>query len=168
MPASCQKRGSITRSIVAGALVIVAAVALVLGQTGNPEIGTWKLNIRRSTFISGTGSKSAISTIEKVGDDAVKHTENSEDADGTLRTYEYIVKYDGHDVPVMGNSPWGDTVALSLLDANTTGTVYKNQGQVTVVLMSVVSNDGKTRTVTTKGVTPAGKPVNNVSVYDRQ
>jgi hypothetical protein len=158
-----------TRStIVAGALVIVAAVAVVLGQTDNPQVGTWNMNIPKSTFSSGTGFKSATSTIEAVGGGAVKHTVDSVYADGTSRRYDYTVKYDGNDVPVIGNSPWGDTVALSHVDANTTRTVYKNHGKVTVVQTSVVSSDRKTRTVTTTGTSPAGQPVNNVSVYDRQ
>ena len=59
-------------------------------------------------------------------------------------------------------------MALTHLDANTTRTVYKKQGQVTVIQTSVVSTDGKTRTVTTKGTNPAGQTVDNVSVYDRQ
>ena len=72
------------------------------------------------------------------------------------------------DVPVIGNSPTGDTVALTRVDANTTRTVYKKNGKVTVIQTSVVSSDGKTRTVTTKGTNPMGQTVDNVSVYDRQ
>jgi hypothetical protein len=33
---------------------------------------------------------------------------------------------------------------------------------------SAVSSDGKTRTVTTKGVNASGQPVNNVAVYEKQ
>ena len=59
-------------------------------------------------------------------------------------------------------------MALTHVDANTTRTVYKNKGKVTVIQISVVSADRKTRTVTTKGTNPAGQTVDNVSVYDRQ
>jgi hypothetical protein len=158
-----------TRSIiVAGSLVIVAAVAAVLAQTDNPQIGTWKMNVPKSTFSSGTGFKSATSTIEAAADGSVRHTVDSVYADGASRRYGYTVKYDGNESPVTGNSPWGDTVALSHVDANTTRTVYKNHGKVTVIQTSVVSSDRKTRTVTTTGTSPAGQAVNNVSVYDRQ
>ena len=71
-------------------------------------------------------------------------------------------------MPVTGNSPYGDTTAISHVEANTTRTVYKNRGQVTVIQISVVSPDRKTRTVTTKGTNPAGQAVDNLSVYDRQ
>jgi hypothetical protein len=157
-----------TRStVVAGVLVIVAAVAVVAGQEKNPQIGMWKMNIAKSTFSTGTGFKSATSRIEAIGG-GVKHTVDSVYADGTSRRYEYTTTYDGKDVPVVGNSPYGDTTALTHVDANTVRTVYKNKGKVTVIQLSVVSNDGKTRTVTTKGTNPLGQAVNNVSVYDRQ
>jgi hypothetical protein len=157
-----------TRStVVAGVLVIVAAVAVVLGQEKNPQIGMWKMNVAKSTFSTGTGFKSATSRIEAIGG-GVKHTVDSVYADGTSRRYEYTTTYDGKDVPVVGNSPYGDTTALTHVDANTVRTVYKNKGKVTVIQMSVVSNDGKTRTVTTNGTNPLGQAVNNVSVYDRQ
>ena len=157
-----------TRStVVAGVLVIVAAVAEVVGQTNNPQVGTWKMNIARSKFSTGTGFKSATSNIEAIGG-GVKHTIDSVYADGTSRRYDYTTTYDGKDVPVNGNSPWGNTVALSHVDANATRTVYKNDGKVTVIQTSIVSSDGKTRTVTTKGTNPMGRAVDNVSVYDRQ
>jgi hypothetical protein len=158
-----------TRStVVAGVLVFVAAVTVVSGQTDNPQLGTWIMNIAKSKFSSGTGFKSASSRIERLGGGAVKHTVDSVYADGTSRRYEYATTYDGKDGPVTGNSPWGDTVALTHVDANTTRTVYKNKGKVTVIQTSVVSNDRKTRTVTTKGSNPMGQAVDNVSVYDRQ
>lgn len=158
-----------TRStVVAGVLVIAAAVAVVVGQEKNPQIGMWKMNIAKSTFSTGTGFKSATSRIEAIGGGGVKHTVDSVYADGTSRRYEYTTTYDGKDVPVVGNSPYGDTTALTHVDANTVRTVYKNKGKVTVIQLSVVSNGGKTRTVTTKGTNPLGQAVNNVSVYDRQ
>src|SRR5262249_35147967 len=119
------------------------------------------------TFSSGTGFKSATAKIEAVGA-GIKHTVDSGYADGTSRRYEYTTTYDGKDAPVVGNSPWGDTTALSHVDANTVRAAYKLQGTVTVVQTSVVSHDGKTRTVTTRGTSPTGQAVNNVSVYDRQ
>ena len=158
-----------TRSTVAaGVLVIAAVAAAVNAQVDNPQVGTWIMNIAGSQFSSGTGFKSATSRIESVGGGGVKHTVDSVYADGTTRRYEYTTNYDGTDVPVIGNSPYGDTVALTHVDANTVRTVYKNKGKVTVIQTSVVSNDRKKRTVTTKGTNPIGQSVNNVSVYDRQ
>ena len=156
-----------SRSAVVGVLVVVAAVAVLSGQVENLQVGTWNMNIAKSKFSTGTGFKSATSRIEPVPG-GVKHTVDSVYADGTTRKYGYTTTYDGKDVPVTGNSPWGDTTALTHIDARTTRTVYKSKGTVTVIQMSVVSADGKTRTVTTKGTNPAGQTVDNLSVYDRQ
>jgi hypothetical protein len=160
-----------TRStVVAGVLVVIAAMAAfvpVMGQADNPQIGFWKMNMEKSKFSSGTGFKSATSRIESFGG-GVRHTVDSVYIDGTSRRYSYATRYDGKDMPVLGNSPYGDTTAITHVDANTTRTVYKNKGQVTVIQISVVSPDRKTRTVTTKGTNPAGQTVDNLSVYDRQ
>jgi hypothetical protein len=157
-----------TRStIVAGVLAIVAAAAVGVAQTENPQLGMWKMNMAKSKFSSGTGFKSATSKIEVVNG-GVKHTVDSVYVDGTSRRYEYTTKYDGKDMPVIGNSPYGNTTALTHVDANTVRTVYKNNGKVTVIQTSIVSNDRKTRTVTTKGINPVGQAVDNLSVYDRQ
>ena len=142
-------------------------MAVVIAQADNPQIGFWKMNMEKSKFSTGTGFKSATSRIEPV-DEGVRHTVDSVYIDGTSRKYSYATRYDGKDMPVLGNSPYGDTTAMTHVDANTTQTVYKNKGQVTVIQVSVVSPDRKTRTVTTKGTNPAGQPVNNLSVYDRQ
>jgi len=154
-------------SVAAGIACFVAAVALLAGQAGNPQIGFWKMNMEKSKFSTGTGFKSATSRIEAI-DGGVKHTVDSVYIDGTSRQYSYATRYDGKDMPVTGNSPYGDTTAITHVDANTTRTVYKNKGQVTVIQMSVVSADRKTRTVTTRGTNPAGQSVDNLSVYDRQ
>ena len=160
-----------TRSAkVSGALIVVMAIAsmaVVIGQANNPQIGFWKMNMEKSKFSTGTGFKSATSRIESFGG-GVKHTVDSVYIDGTSRRYSYATRYDGKDMPVLGNSPYGDTTAITHVDADTTKTVYKNKGKVTVIQMSVVSPDRKTRTVTTKGTNPAGQPVDNLSVYDRQ
>ena len=156
-------------TVIAFVFVLLAAAAVVMAQAerDNPQLGTWKMNIPKSTFTAGTGFKSATSKIEIVGG-GVRHTLDTVYGDGTSRNYAYTTAYDGKDMPVIGNSPYGDTTALTRVDAHTVRTVYKKSGKVTVVQTSVVSSDGKTRTVTTKGTNPVGQTVNNVSVYDRQ
>ena len=54
------------------------------------------------------------------------------------------------------------------MNANTVQTISKKAGKVVTTQQSTVSADGKTRTVTTKGVNAAGKAVDNVAVYERQ
>jgi hypothetical protein len=61
-----------------------------------------------------------------------------------------------------------DTDHATLAGAPPVDSIHKKGGKVTATQTSVISADGKTRTVTTKGADAAGKSLNNVAVYDRQ
>src|SRR4029453_9971592 len=163
---SALRQSSVGASVL-GVIVASATAALMTAQADNPQIGFWKMNMTKSKFSTGTGFKSATSRIEAV-DGGVTHTVNSVYIDGTSPRYSYRTKYDGKDMPVTGHSPYGDTTAISHVDANTTRTVYKNKGQGTVIQISVARRDRKRGAVPTKGTNPAGQAVDNLSVYDRQ
>ena len=88
----------------------------------------------------------------KAAGQGVKVVVGQAQADGTVRHWEFTANYDGKDSKVTGNNPDADTVARTRVDANTVQTVSKKSGKVTTTQTSEVSADGKTRTVTTKGV----------------
>jgi hypothetical protein len=153
-------------------LVAVVALGLVVGstalaQSSNTEVGSWKLNVAKSKFSSGTAIKSGTIKVEAAGA-GVKQIVDTVGADGTVRHYEYSVNYDGKDSPVVGNSPYGDMTARTRIDATTTRSVNKKGGKVTTTQTTVVSSDGKTRTVTTKGTNVLGQTTDNVTVWDKQ
>jgi hypothetical protein len=89
-------------------------------------------------------------------------------ADDSKTHWEYTANDDGKDNPVTGVNLLGDMAARKRISPTTTETTFKKDGKVTVVQMSVISADGKTRTLTTKGVNAARQTVNGVVVYDRQ
>jgi len=153
-------------SILALGLAVVTA-GTALAQTGNPHLGTWKGNIAKSKFAAGTATVSFSTKVEAVGAGA-KSTVDSATADGTVRHWSYTTNYDGKDMPITGNSQYGDTVAVTRVDANTSRSVYKLKGVVTVTQTTVVAADGKTRTVATKGKNAAGVAVDNLNFYDKQ
>ncbi len=134
---------------------------------GDPQVGVWKLNVAKSTYSPGPGPKSGTTTIEAAGT-GTKVVVDQVLADGTKRHYEFTTSYDGKDSPVTGNNPELDTVARTRTNATTVQTTAKKGGKVTTTQTSVVSSDGKTRTVTTTGVNAAGQKVNNVAVYEKQ
>src|SRR5215510_16526683 len=106
-------------SVVAGVLgvLLASAAGLLTAQAGNPQVGFWKMNMTKSKFSTGTGFKSATSRIEAV-DGGVRHTVDSVYIDGTSRQYSYTTKYDGKDMPVTGNSPYGDLARRCEHDSN--------------------------------------------------
>lgn len=133
----------------------------------DPQVGVWKLNVAKSQYSPGPAPKSATTTIEAAGA-GTKVMVDQELADGTKRHWMFTANYDGKDSPVTGNNPDADMVARTRTNATTVQTIAKKGGKVTTTQTSEVSADGKTRTVTTKGVNAAGQAVNNVAVYERQ
>lgn len=152
---------------VAVTLAVVLA-ATTLARTGDPtNIGTWTLNLAKSTYSPGTAPKSASFTNVMAGE-GVKTTSDSVGADGTVIHSEYTVMYDGKDNAITGNGRSGDVVAGTRVDAHTLNFIYKMAGHVTITQTSVASSDGKSYTVTAKGTNTLGQAINTVAVYDRQ
>lgn len=148
-----------------GLIILVAGTALA--QSNNSSLGVWKGNVAKSRFATGTAPVSFSVKVEAAGA-GVKTTVDSATADGTVRHWVFTANYDGKDSPITGNSQYGDTVALTRVDANTTRSVYKLKGTVTATQTAVVSADGKTRTITVKGKNAAGQAVDQVNIYDKQ
>ncbi len=161
-------RTSITRLLTVGVLgVLVGAVQIAHAQS-NPLIGTWKMNVAKSTANPGPVNKSGIVKIEPAGAAGAKYTVDSVTGTGAMQHWEFTTNYDGKDSPITGNSPYGDTIAVTRIYANTTRNVNKKAGKTTVTQTTVVSKDGKTRTVTNKGANAIGQPVDSVTLYDKQ
>ena len=160
---------SLNRALAAAAVCLGLAVVTVVPALAqaDPQVGVWKLNVAKSKYSPGPVPTSATTTIEAVG----KGTKISVDQtlpDGSKRQWSVTADYDGKDAPVVGDNPDADTIARTRVNASTVRTVSKKAGKVTTTQTSAVSADGKTRTVTTKGVNAKGQTVNNVAVYDRQ
>jgi hypothetical protein len=134
----------------------------VLAQSSDPLVGTWKINPAKST-----GVKSGTSKIEPAGK-GVKFTVDLVTPDGTSSHWEFTANYDGKDVPVTGNSPFGEMASLTRVDAKTVKITNKHNGKVSATSTIVLAADGKTRTTTTKGTDVKGQPLESVSVYEKQ
>ena len=105
MHAGLRQASLLTAVAMTSAIVLGVAA---LAQSSDPLIGTWKLNVAKSTgsFKSGT------TNIEAAGD-GVKFTVDMVGTDGTQHHWTFTANYDGKDNPVMGRSPYGDVVALT-------------------------------------------------------
>ena len=118
-------------------------------------------------YSPGPLPKSGITKIEAAGI-GTKVIVDQVLADGTTRHWEITANYDGRSYPVIGTNPDADTLARTRLNATTVESIAKKGGKVTITQRSVVSSDGKTRTVTTTGMNAGGQDVNNVAVYEKQ
>jgi hypothetical protein len=156
-----------TQRLLAAVLFGVLFGVIVPAQATNQHVGMWTADMATSKMSSGPALKSGTTKIELAGS-GVKYMVDIAAVDGNAWHWEFTANYDGKDNPVTGNSPWGDVVALTQVDAKTVRTVNKKDGKVLSTQMSVVSNDGKTRTVTTKGTNALGQTIEASTTYQRQ
>ena len=154
----------IAHRLFAVATLVCAISGAALAQSNDPLVGTWKLNVDKS---KGALFKSGTTKIEAVGA-GVKFTVEMVAADGAVSQWSFTANYDGKDNPVVGNSPYGDVVAVTRIDAKTTQLANKQGGKPTVNQTIVVSSDGKTRTTTTKGTNAKGQAMDTVAFYEKQ
>jgi hypothetical protein len=148
--------------------IIVFALTGVAAYSADNTLGTWKLNAEKSKYTPSPMPVKALTLTRDASDGGVKQTTTGEQADGTAINASYTAKYDGTEATVNGNAPY-DTIAVKQINANTltderkkTGGSYKATGRW------VVSNGGKTLTMTTKGTNANGKEFTSVFVFDKQ
>jgi hypothetical protein len=146
-------------------VILVAAVPVVSAQGANHRIGTWHLNVAKSTYSPGPAPKSQVLTIEAAGA-GEKVTSESVSATGAKTVSVYTANYDGKPYPITG-SETADTVTLKRVDANTSERTDIKGGKTVATLVRTVSTDGKTMTVTIKGTNAQGRTVNNVVVFEK-
>jgi len=134
----------------------------------NPLIGTWKLDVTKSTFDPGPGPKSLTRTVEAQGD-GVKYTFDGVAADGNPIAYSFAVQFDGKDNPISGSIPSGaDTISAKRVDSNHYVATLKKGDEVIGTSKVMVSMDGKVTTVESTGTNAAGVKTHDVQVYDKQ
>ncbi|HEY6212479.1 MAG TPA: hypothetical protein VIW45_09350 [Vicinamibacterales bacterium] len=151
----------------AAAVVSVLAFAHGASAQSDPNVGTWKLNVAKSTYNGGTAPKSSTVVIESANDGkGIKSTANVELADGTKRTITFTANYDGKDAAVSGTPDYNMTSMTR--KGNTTTGVRRRGARRAYTFTIVVSPDGKTRTATVKGTDAMGKAVNMVQVFEKQ
>jgi hypothetical protein len=149
-----------------GVIFVVADIVSVSAQARDPRVGTWKLNVAKSQFNPGPPPQSLTLKVESSGQGEKVSTEGV-NADGTRTATQYTANFDGKDNPLTG-SQVADTVSLKRIDQRTTERTDKKAGAVAQTLKRVVSQDGKTMTVTVKGKNAQGQDVNNTLVFEKQ
>jgi hypothetical protein len=151
-----------SRTIIICALAGILAVP-AFGQGVDPLIGTWKLNLEKSTYIGLPASKSETATSIKEGEALIANVETVDAQGRSIKTVVTQI-YDGVERPVTGNPNW-DAAALTR-NGDVINIVRFKDGKQVSIARNVI-DPGKTLTATTGGV------FNNqafyiVAVYERQ
>jgi hypothetical protein len=158
---------ALARIFTLGAVVVLtSALVVTVSAQASPEVGTWKLNVAKSTYSPGPAPESQTLKYEAAGQ-GVKVSTEGVNADGSKTATSYTANYDGEDVPITGSAS-ADQVSLKRINATTVERTDKKDGKAVSTITRVMSADGKTLTITTKTTNAQGQAVNNVAVYDKQ
>ena len=144
----------------------VLAVASIAAQS-EPIVGTWKLDVAKSTYKPGPAPKSSTLVVTPAGK-GIKVAVDSVNADGSPLKWGFTSLRDGkEEAPVTGN-PMFETVTATRESANAGTNVYKRGGKVVMTTKVAIAADGKSMTVTTTGTDAKGQAVNNSAHYVKQ
>lgn len=145
-------------------VVSLAASMIALPQGSSRSlIGTWTLNVAKSTYDPGPAPQSETRTYEATPD-GVRMTAQIETADGQSHTVTVTFKADGKPYPETGNARV-DTVKVTRLNARESRATEMRGGKVVGHMTRVLSKDGKVLTMTFDMIDPKG---HEVRVYDKQ
>lgn len=128
-------------------------------------MGSWKLDPSKSHYSPGPAPKSMSLTFSPEPGGWKLATEQPDEKGQPVKG-GYAGKTDGKEYPWTSN-PNADVVMLKRVDDNSFETTWKKGGKVTLTSRGVVSNGGKTLTITQTGKDAQGKDVHNVMVLDR-
>jgi len=145
---------------------MAGGVAFAAGPVPDPVVGTWQLNVSKSTFTAGPAFKSQTRTYSQSGQ-TIKLVMKTVGADGKESTTQTTYQLDGKDFPVKGNPDY-DSLAAKQVDSNAAEFTLKKGGKVVGTTSRTVSKDGKTLTSEVKMTTPKGEKSETVLVFDKQ
>lgn len=149
------------------AVLITAAIPHASFAQSNPLIGTWKINLTKSSFSPGPAPKSSTLIFEAVGQNFRATNENISAQGDTTKSVFGPYSYDGKSYPITG-VPSYDASSYKIVNDTTVELTRMKAGKVVQTGTRMLSADGKTVTFTMTGVNANGERVNDVIVYDKQ
>jgi hypothetical protein len=157
---------NILSSIFLGALLALGGGGAAAGSDTDPVIGTWKLNLAKSTFGGVPALKSQIRTYSKSAPDLTLKMKTVS-ADGKETTTQATYKLNGKDYPSMGNLDF-DSLSGIRVDTNTAEFTLKRAGWPVGTIRRAVSKDGQTLTINFVLKDANGTQTSALTVFDKQ
>ncbi len=127
-------------------------------------LGSWQLDVAKSRYVPGPPPRSETRTYVR-DKDGMKGTIRRQRDDGREEVIEYRADFD-REYPVMGTEAY-DTIRLRRIDAHTADAVLSHGGRVFGTARRVVSEDGRTLTITFRQE-DRGVLENNTAVYRKK
>jgi hypothetical protein len=128
-------------------------------------LGTWVLNLEKSSYDPGPAPRSQTRIYEAVPE-GIKATILTVDPKGRSITARYTAAYDSLEHPLTGSTAI-DAIALKRINAYTAEATLTHGRKLIGTARRVISEDGKTMTITYRGTDENGRQVHNVAVYEK-
>ena len=156
---------TLLKTILVGA-VLAAAGAAMAAVAADSVVGTWNLNIPKSTFDPGPALKTQTRTYT-VDKDGTSLSVSGVAADGSAVSQKATFKYDGKSYPFSGSADF-DAISLKLVNGSTVKSTLMKAGKKVGTATRTVSGHGKLLTLSTKVTGADGKVHTTVLVFDKQ
>ena len=156
----------ILKGIFLGTLVTIGSVAIAAGEPADPVIGTWKLNVAKSTFKAGPALKSQ-TRIYSQSAQGITLNMKTVGADGKESDSQTTYHLDGKAYPVTGNPDY-DGLSGKQVDSNSAEFTLMRAGKAIGTTRRTVSKDGKTLTSDFKMTDAKGEKTEETMVLDKQ
>lgn len=156
----------ILSNVLLGALLAFGSAVIAAEVAADPVVGTWKLNLAKSTFGGGPAFKSQLRTYSHSAQGLTLKMKTVS-ADGKETTTQTTYHVDGKDYPSMGN-PDFDSLSGMRIDTNTTEFSLKRAGKPIGTIRRTVSKDGQTLTLNFVITNANGVQLSQLTVFDRQ
>ena len=157
---------------------VVVAFALLMAAVGgaqapDPFVGTWLLNLQKSSFPGPPPARPYRLTFTQNGDGSIVGIVFDIDEKGAETAVARITyRYDGReyrDQDIQKGIPAPNTLAFTRVDARTVEVVHRlNEGKLVFKEMRRVAEDGRTMTFALDATDRTGTTVSVIQVFDRQ
>ena len=151
--------------VLAQCLIVVTLVGAAQGEA---RVGTWELNLANSTFSPGPPPKKQTLTFQAAGPQWIALLQGIDASGKPINPdmNDLAINFDGKDHPTATVNY--DTTAWKRISADKYEVIRKKAGKIVLTSTNVVSQDGKTMTITTNGVNADGQSIHDVRVFDKQ
>jgi hypothetical protein len=143
-----------------------SATATATAAAADPVIGTWTLNLGKSTYHANRAPKS-LTRVYSAGASGTDMKVTGVAADGSAISQSVTLTYEGKDCVFTGSSDF-DTLVLKKINGSTVKAELKKGGTVVGHSTRTISGGGKVLTLSTAMKTAKGGTTHEVAVYDRQ
>jgi hypothetical protein len=149
-----------------GLAIAVPEAALAQSNAFKSLVGTWKLNLAKSTYSPGPLPRSSTLTFQEDGQ-GLRGTIETIDAQGNLAKRVTVIFDDGKSHSVTGATAF-DAASIKSVNDFTIWDLRTKAGKVVQTVVITISSDGKSHTTSTTGVNATGQQINNIGFYEKQ